>query len=331
MASGCSRRWFVSRLGLLGCAVPLTLLEQRADARRPRRIGFLLFSDAPALIMAFEDEMHRLGYVEGENILIERRASRPNTSDLSAQTAELARMDLSLIVAAALPQALEVRKDNPAMPMVIVTCPGIVSNGFAKTLKRPGGIYTGIDELPPGVTAKRLKLLKTAAPKVSRIALLSTTPGHGGHEAQLAEAESAAESLRVKVKPYRATTLGELGTALAAIASDSMDGLLNFQGALGILNRQLIVDFAAKNRLPAIYQAGFFVDIGGLMAWAPDQAGQYREAAHYVDKILTGASPGDLPVRYPGRYSLTINKSAAQSLGLVLPSSLVAQADRLLR
>jgi putative ABC transport system substrate-binding protein len=329
MARGYSRRWFVGRLGLSACALPLAAFAQRERPRRLGRIGFLS-GGAPTLVRAFEEEMRRLGYVEGENIVVEKRISRPNTSDMVAQAAELARMDLDLIVAGALPQALEVRKDNPAMPMVIATCPGMVSNGFAKSLKRPGAIYTGIDELPPGVTAKRLRLLKTAAPKVSRVALLSTTPGRGGHEAQLADAAAAAESLRLTVKPYRATTLGELETALAALVSDRMDGLLNFQGALGINNRQLIVDFAAKNRLPAVYQSAFFVEDGGLMAWAPDQAGQYRMAARYVDKILKGASPGDLPVRYPGRYYLIINKSAARGLGLVLPPSLVAKADRVL-
>jgi ABC-type uncharacterized transport system substrate-binding protein len=110
--------------------------------------------------------------------------------------AELAQMDLALIVAAALPFALAVRKANPSMPMVIATCPGMVSNGFAQTLDRPGGIYTGMDELPPGVTARRLSLLKTAAPAVTRVALLSTTPGRGGHEAQVADAEAAAPALR---------------------------------------------------------------------------------------------------------------------------------------
>jgi putative tryptophan/tyrosine transport system substrate-binding protein len=329
MASGYSRRWFVSRLGLLGCALPLTAFAQRARTRRLGRIGFF-GGGTPTLVKAFEEEMRRLGYVEGENIAIERRISRANSPDLAAQAAELARMGLDLIVAGALPQALEVRKDNPNMPMVIATCPGMVSNGFAKSLKHPGGIYTGIDELPPGVTAKRLRLLKAAAPKVSRVALLSTTPGRGGHEAQLADAEQAAKSLRLTVKPYRATTLSELEAALAALVSDRMDGLLNFQGALGINNRQLIVDFAAKNRLPAVYQSAFFVEDGGLMAWAPDQAGQYRMAARYVDKILKGAGPGDLPVRYPGRYYLTINRSAAGGLGLVLPPSLVAKADRVL-
>jgi putative ABC transport system substrate-binding protein len=327
MASVYGRRLFISQLGLLGCALPLTVYAQRGAPRRLRRIGFLTGS-LSTLTRAFEEEMRRLGYVEGENIVIEKRIS--SLSNFVAQAAELAHMDLDLIVAGALPQALEVRKANPSMPMVIATCPSMVSNGFAKSLKRPGGIYTGIDELPPGVTAKRLRLLKMAAPKVSRVALLSTTPGRGGHEAQLADAEQAARSLRLTVKPYRATTLSELETALSALVSDGMDGLANFQGALSITNRQLIVDFAAKNRLPAVYQSAFFVEAGGLMAWAPNQEGQYRMAARYVDQILKGARPGDLPIRYPGRYYLTINKSAAQGLGFVLSPALVARADRVL-
>jgi putative ABC transport system substrate-binding protein len=328
--SSYSRRWFVSRLGLIGCAFPLTAFAQRQRARGVRHIGFL-GGGSPTLVEAFEQEMRKLRYVEGENIVIQKRILRPNSSDLAAQAAELAHMNLDLIVVGALVHALEVRKNNPAMPMVIATCPGMVSNGFANTLKHPGGIYTGIDELPPGVTAKRLRLLKTAAPMVSRVGLLSTTPGQGGHEAQVADAEQAAKSLRLTVKPYRATTFRELEASLTAIVNDGMNGLLNFQGGLSLANRELIVDLAAKNRLPAIYQSAFFTEVGGLMAWAPDQEGQYREAARYVDKILKGARPGNLPVRYPGRYYLTINKSAARGLGLDLPPALVARADRVLQ
>ena len=329
MASVYSRRSFVWSLGLFCGALPLMARAQQVRATRSRRIGFLSGA-VPTLIKAFEEELRRLGYAEGKNLVIEKRISRPNTSDTAEHAAELARMDLDLILAAALPQALEVRKANPAMPMVIATCPGMVSNGFAQSLKRPGGIYTGMDELPPGVTAKRLQLLKAAAPTVSRVALLSTTPGRGGHEAQLADAEKAAKSLRLTVKPYRAASLKDLEAALAAVINDGMNGLMNFQGGLSLANRQLIVEFAAKNRLPAIYQATFFVEAGGLMAWAPDQEEQYREAARYVDRILRGAKPGDLPVRYPSRYYLIINKSVAQGLGLALPPSLVAQADRVL-
>lgn len=324
-----TRRSFVRSLGLFGCALPLTALAQQSRQPRVRRIGFLSGA-VPSLIRAFDEEMRKLGYVDGENVVVEKRISRPNSPDLISHAAELARMDVELIVAAALPQALEVRKNNAHMPMVIATCPGLVSNGFAKSLKRPGGIYTGIDELPPGVTARRLGLLKTVAPRVSRVALLSTTPGRGGHEAQLADAERAAKSLRLTVKPYRATSLSELEAALAAIGADHMEGLATFQGAVSLANRQLVVDFAARNRLPAVYQSAFFVEAGGLMAWAPDQEGQYRLAARYVDKILKGAKPGDLPASYPGRYYLSINRSAARAIGLSLPPGLVAKADRLL-
>jgi ABC-type uncharacterized transport system substrate-binding protein len=142
-----SRRSFVGTLGIFCGALQLNVRAQQVPARGVRRIGFLSGA-VPSLITSFEEEMHRLGYIESGNIILEKRLSRPNSSDLVTQAAELASMDLELIVAGALPQALEIRKANPAMPMVIATCPGMVSNGFAKSLKRPGGIYTGMDELP---------------------------------------------------------------------------------------------------------------------------------------------------------------------------------------
>jgi putative tryptophan/tyrosine transport system substrate-binding protein len=298
---------------------------------RVRRLGFFVGTGYPRLEAAFNDEMRRLGYVEGKNVALQVRLSRPNTADLPAQAAELAAMDLELIVAGALPFALEVRKANPAMPMVVATCPGMVSNGFAQSLEHPGGNATGIDELPPGVTAKRLSLLKSAAPNVSRVALLSTTPGRGGHETQLADAQQAATALGISVKPYPAKSLAELQDALAAIVKDGMDGLLNFQGGLSLSNRQLIVDFAAEHRLPAIYQATLFAEAGGLMSWAPDLEEQYRAAARYVDKILKGAKPGDLPITYPPGYFLTIHSGAARRLDLTLPPELLAQAQRVLQ
>jgi putative ABC transport system substrate-binding protein len=301
-----------------------------ARPTRTRRIGFLVGAGYPALVVTLKEELRSLGYIEGEGFAIEMRLSRPNTSDLPAQAAELAQMDLELIVAGSLLQALEVRKANPAMPMVIATCPGMISNGFAQSLEHPGGNVTGMDELPPGVTTKRLELLKTAAPKVSRVALLSTTPGRGGHEFQLADAQQAAAALGIDVKPYRAASLAELQQALAAIVSDGMDGLLNFQGGLSLANRQLIVDFAAEHRLPAIYQATLFAEAGGLMAWAPNLENQYRMAARYVDKILKGARPGDLPITHPSNYYLTINAAAARGLGLTLPQTLLAEAERVL-
>lgn len=321
------RRSFIAGLALASGARFLAGCVPHARSRRVPRLGFLT-GNAPSLVAAFTGELRRLGYVDHENIVLETRLQRPNTPDLDEQAAELARMGLDLVVAGALPQALAVREANPRMPMVIATCPGMVSNGFAESLERPGGIYTGIDELPPGVTARRLELLKAAAPALSRIALLSTTPGRGGHETQLADAERAAPRLGVTVHPYRATTQRELEAALEALLHDGMDGLVNFQGGLSLANRRHIADFAAIHRRPAIYQSEFFIEAGGLMTWAPDQEEQYREAARYADRILRGARPGDLPVRYPTHYALTLNTGAAFRLGLTLPPALLAQAER---
>jgi putative ABC transport system substrate-binding protein len=319
----------VASLAVSGCAIlPSANGQQRS---RVRRIGLALGDDPEGGGAAFRETLRALGYVEGQNLAIEAREGlRSSSSSGTNAAADLARMDLELVVVQALPGVLTARAANPAMPLVIVTTPGIVINGLAKTMEHPGGNVTGIDELPPGVTAKRLELLKTAAPAVSKVALLSTTPGRGGHETQFADAQEAATRIGVAVKPYRATSLAELESALASIAADGMNGLLNFQGGLSFVNRQLIVDFAARQRIPAIYQATVFVKAGGLMTWAPDIVEQHREAARYVDKILKGANPGDLPIRYPARYFLSLNNTAAKSLGLTFPPALVAQADRVL-
>jgi putative ABC transport system substrate-binding protein len=327
--SGVTRRSFVIHLAVLGCTLPIVASANQADPARVRRIGLAFGDDPEGGVAAFRETLRELGYVEGQNLVIEARDTLRSPPGANA-AADLARMNLELLVVHTLAMALAARAANPAMPLVIVTTPGLVSNGFATTIGRPGGNATGIEELPPGVTARRLELLKTAAPIVSRVALLSTTPGRGGHEAQVADAQDAAVKLGVMVKPYRATSVAELEQALAAIAAEGMNGLLNFQGGLSYVNRQLIVDFAAKHRLPAIYQATVFAAAGGLMTWAPDLVDQFRTAAGYVNQILKGANPGDLPIRYPSRYYLTLNNSAARNLGLAFPPALLSQADRVL-
>lgn len=299
----------------------------RISRCRTPRVGFLTGNE-PSLVAAFHDELGKLGYVNGRNICLEVRLSRPDTGDDHA--AELASLGLDFIVVAALPQALAVRRANPTVPMVIITCPGMVSNGFAQNLERPGGIYTGMDELPPGVTAKRLHLLKAAAPAISRVALLSTTPGVGGHETQLIEARDAAAKIGIVVRAYRAKSLADLRAALESIVRDGLDGMLNFQGGLSLGNRDLIVQFAETRRIAAIYQSELFVEDGGLMSWAPDQHEQYRKGARYADRIIRGAKPGELPIQYPSPYRLTINTGAAASIGLRIPPSVISEAHKVL-
>ena len=327
MGDRLSRRVFIRDLVVVTGTFSFTSCTHRVLPRRTPRVGFMSGNE-PSLVAAFEDELRKLGYVNGRNLHLEMRLARPNTADTAAHAAELTSLGLDFIVAAALPQALAVRAANPAMPMVIVTCPGIVQNGFARTLERPGGIYTGMDELPPGTTAKRLELLKTAVPTVSRVALLSTTPGRGGHEVQLNEAQTTAPALGLTVKPYRATSLAELNVALRSVVDDGMDGLLNFQGGLSLANRDLIIRFVEANRLPAMYQSDLFVDRGGLMSWAPDQQEQYRVGARYADRIMRGARPGDLPIQYPHPYYLTVNTAAAARIRLSLSPAFIAKAQR---
>jgi putative ABC transport system substrate-binding protein len=319
-----TRRAFVGELTFIASAATLLAGGMNVDAAtRVPHIGFLVGSEFYTLTNAFLDELRAKGFVDGQNVSVEK-------GDTGEMARSLARMNLDFIVAGALTYAIEVRNANPNMPMVIATCPGMVSNGFARSLEHPGGKYTGMDELPPGVTAKRLTLLKTAVPAAKRIALLSTTPGIGGYETQVEDAERAAKQLGVTVKPYRAATPDELDRALTGIAGDRMDGMLNFQGGLSLARRQAIVDFATQHRLPAIYQATMFAEVGGLMAWAPDLVEQYREAARLAALILRGAKPGDLAVKRPAKYYLTINAGAAKKMGLALPPALLAEATRVI-
>ena len=325
-----SRRRFLKQVSLLSLGPSLLSRHGISYTGTMPRIGFLLGAGYSEMDTAFTGELNNLGFIESQNITIERRFARPNSTDGMTMAAELCQMDLALIVVAALPFALEVRKSNPKMPMVIATCPGMVSNGFAESMEHPGGIYTGMDELPKGVTSKRVQLLKEAAPTVTRIALLSTTPGTGGHEVQLADAEKTAATLGIEVKPYRASSLQQLQKALDDLKNDGMNGLLNFQGGLSLANRKLIVDHAEQNKIPAIYQATLFAEAGGLMSWGPDFLQQYWEAVHYVSKIFKGAKSGELAGKHPEKYYLTLNASAAKKIALTFPKNILTQAFRVL-
>lgn len=330
-----SRRTFIAAAAAAAAAsigVPTTTFGWQGV----RRIGLLLGDDAAAG-EAFAEELARLGY-GGDRVQIDTRILGGGRGGAST-IAEMARANVDLLVVAALPIALEVRRINQRVPLVVVTGPALSCNfGIAPC---PAGVLTqraepvprdtnvtGIDELPPGVTAKRLTLLKTAFPRLRRIALLSTTPGIGGHEIQLADAEQAARSLDVTVRAYRATTVEQLKETFTRIAADGNEGLLNFQGGLSFVNRALIIAFAAKQGLPAIYQARAFPESGGLMAWAPDLRDQFRQAADYAARILGGASPGELPIRHPSKYDLVVNASTANGLSVRIAPEVLSQADR---
>lgn len=314
----------------VGSATFLLCGGMHSQRGRLARIGFLIGDGFPTLVEAFREELHRLGYIEGKNLVLEERISRV-PGDGQRQVRELAAMKLDVIVAAALSIALELKAFDISTPVIVATTPGFVANGLAQSLERPGGNFTGIDELPPNLTARRLKLLTTAVPHIRKIALLSTTPGTASHAIQLADAESEASKLGVDVRAYRATSRSELEQALAAIAANGVEGLVNFQGGLSLRYRDLIIDVAKRHRLPAIYQSKLFVESGGMMALSPDQEKQFRTAARYADKVVRGARPGDLPIQYPGRYYLSVNLGAATAIGLQLPQALLRRSDFVFR
>jgi putative ABC transport system substrate-binding protein len=326
MLSAHTRRGFLANVAGLCGALTMGLRSTQAQGRAVRRVGYVN-GNIPELHAAFKEELRAHGYIEGANLFL---LDMIPGGDAQKSLGELAASDLEVVVAGALPFAIGIRQALPGLPMVLATCPGMVSNGFAKTLEHPGGNATGIEELPPGVTAKRLTLLKTAVPSVTRVGLLSTTPGTGGHETQVADAEQVAASLKISVRVYRAMTPIDVEKQLNAMVTDGMDALANFQGGLSIALRKTIVDFAAQHRIPAVYQATMFTELGGLMSWAPDIVEQQRIAAGYVDQILKGAKPGDLPIRYAPGYAWTVNLAAAKGLGLTLSPSVLAQADRLI-
>lgn len=330
MGEACTRRTLLLGAAFVFMAPALSSCVQFAATRRLPRIGLLAGANNRDLIDAFHDELTKLGYVPGQNLQLVERLARANTDDSASYAAELAAMNLDLVVAQALPYALLVRAANPRMPMVIGTGAGLICNGFGRTLRRPGGVATGMEELPPRLTAKRLELLTIAAPSARRVGLLSTTPASCGHEIQLADAKEGAKQFGVEVKAYRATNREEIGQALFAMVHDGQQGFVNFQGGLSLGNRQMIVEFAAEHRMPAIYQAVLFAEAGGLMSWAPDQNEQMRIAARTTDKVLRGTRPGDLPISYPEKYYLTLNRKAARRISLDFPNQLLANADRVI-
>lgn len=291
-------------------------------AKRLPKVDLLIGKGFPP--DAFRNELARLSYREGKNIRLHFVDGDPEYFE------NLKKREVDVVAVSALSFALRVKNAHPGQKMVIVTSPGIVQNGLAKSMAQPGGNITGIDELPSGLTAKRLTLLHMAAPHAKRIALLSTTPGEISHGIQLADATAHAKKLGLTVKVYRATTDAEVAPALDAIVKDGMQAMLSFQGGLVLKHRNQIVEFVAKHKIPAMYQATMLAEAGGLMTWAPDLKEQFRQSARLVDRILKGENPGDIPIVYPEKYFLTINRGAAKRIGLKLPAKLLAQADRII-
>ena len=271
-----------------------------------------------------------MGYVEGRTIAIEYRLSEGRPERLPALAAELVRLKVDVIVTAGPPAPLVAKQATTTIPIVFAISNDPVAEGVVSSLARPGGNITGLTSIAPEVVGKQLELLKEVAPKVSQVAVLRN-PSNQGHPLTLRQAEGAARALGLQLHIMQAGSPGEIDAAFAAMRSERAGGILVLRDPLFLGQRTQIAALAAKSRLPAVYSFREAAAAGGLMAYGASAPFMYRRAATYVDKILKGAKPADLPVEQPSKFELVINLKTAKALGLTISPSLLQRADEVIQ
>ena len=319
-----------SVVAMLFFVAPLAAGAQPAG--NVHRIGFLGNSTAALeahLVGPFREGLRELGYVEGQNIVIEYRWAEGKYQRFPALIAELLAQRVEVIVTAGTPASLAVKKATPSVSLVVVGVGDPVASGLVASLKRPGGNITGVTSIADETEGKRLELLREVLPTLSRIAVLSN-PENQSMEPVLKEMRAAAQVLGMKVQVFDVRTPGELDETFKAIVR-ARPGVLRVMGdRLFLHNRQRIMDFATKQRLPVMPGHPELVEAGGLMSFGPSYPGMHRRAAYFVDRILKGAKPADLPVERPTKFELVVNLTAAKALGLKIPPLLLQRADQVI-
>jgi putative ABC transport system substrate-binding protein len=304
------RAALAAALALGGLATPLVSPAQQPPGKTAR-IGLLFLVPSPLLDEAFRQGLRELGYVEGQNMAIEYRSAEGKEDRLPGLAAELVRLKVDVIVTTS-PRATAVtRQATRTIPIVFTVSGDPVADGFVASLARPGGNTTGLATLGPELVGKQLELLKAVAPKVSRVAVLQN-PSTNLNPPALRQAEIAARALGMQLQILEARTPSEIAAAFAAMRSQRADGVLVLRDALFRTQRAQIAALAAKGRLPVVYGLKEHAEAGGLMAYGASVPQMYRRAATYVDKILKGAKPADLPVKQPTGFELVINLKAAK-------------------
>ena len=303
------------------------------EAAKGARIGYLGLdlANVPRLIEAFHQGLRDLGYVEGRNVVIEYRDAEGKLERLPGLAAELVALKVDVIVAGGQPQALAAKQATRTVPIVFTAGPDPVASGLVTSLARPGGNVTGLSTLNRDLTSKRLEQLKQAVPKVSRVAVLwhpdeRERPGKDFRK----EAEIAAAAMGMRLQFVEARGPADFERAFSEILMARAGALTVLPSSSFYTERRRLVDLAAKNALPAMYPWRECVDAGGFMSYGPSVADLYRRAATYVDRILKGTKPGDLPVEQPTKFELVINIKAARALGLTIPPSVLARADEVM-
>jgi len=317
----------VLALGLV--LAPLAVEAQPAG--KVWRIGLLMspsVSSERARIEAFRQGLGDLGYAEGRNITIEYRYADGNAERLPTLAAELVRLNVDLIVTAGDFGIRAAKEATTTIPIVVALAGDLVGPGYVASLARPGGNITGLTT-GPVLSQKRLELLKTAFPQIARVALF-WNPNNTVNVTNLKETEAAAQALGVRVLALEVRRAEDLEGAFQRALRDRADAMLSIGDTVLVFHRRRIVDFAGKNRLPAMYSLPEYMEDGGLMMYGPNVADIYRRAATFVDKILKGAKPANLPVEQPTKFELVINMKTAKALGLKIPPSVLGRADQVI-
>jgi putative tryptophan/tyrosine transport system substrate-binding protein len=323
------RRDFITLLGSVA-AWPLAAGAQQPE--RMRRIGVLMNlavgdPEGEARSAAFLQALQQLGWSDGRNVRIDYRWAAGDAGHFQRYAEELLALAPDVILAAATPSVQALQQATRTVPIVFAIVADPVGAGFVDSLARPGGNVTGFTPFEYGISGKWLELLKEVVPRVTRVAVLrDLTIGL----AQLGAIQSVASSLGVELTPIGVGDPGQIERTVAAFARSSNGGLIVTASTSAIIHRELITTLAARNKLPAVYYERYWVAGGGLMSYGPDFRDQFRRAASYVDRILKGEKPADLPVQAPTKYELAINLRTARALGLDVPTTVLARADEVI-
>jgi len=283
-----------------------------------------------AFLEDFRQGLRELGYVEGKNIQLEVRWGEGKLDRLPALADELVRLDVAAIVAVNSPSVVAARHATRTIPIVMPLSSDPVGDGLVASLARPGGNITGLSVMSPELGQKRLQLLKESFPRISRPVAVLWNPDYIGMEARFRQAQNIAPTFGLGVRSVEVRDSRELERALETMDRERPDALLILSDPLTTSQRLRIVEFAAAERLPAMYEVSQFVEVGGLMSYGPNVDQIVRRAAIYVDKILKGAKPADLPIEQPATFELVINLKSAKALGFTIPQSILLQADRVI-
>jgi putative tryptophan/tyrosine transport system substrate-binding protein len=325
------RRDFIT---LLGGAAAWPLAARAQQAGGMRRVGVLmnLTADDPeasARVTAFAQGLQQLGWTVGHNMRIDYRWGATDTDRSSKAAAELVALAPDVVLASGTPAVVALKQATPNVPMVFVNIVDPVSAGFVDSLAQPGGNATGFISFEYVISAKWLELLKDIAPQLKRVAVLRE-PDVAAGIGQLAVIQAAAPSFGVEVRPVSVRDADQIERAVTAFARSSDGGLIVTASSLAAVHRKLIIALAARLRLPAVYGLRYHATSGGLISYGPDTIAPFRRAAGYVDRILKGEKPADLPVQAPTKYELVINLKTAKALGLTVPDTVLARADEVI-